>query len=57
MGVKRFYNTFNNKGTLNYDLKFSVHGEETHLYGYSDADWAGDVDTRRSTTGYVFQFA
>ena len=57
MGVTRFYNTFNNKGTLNYDLKFSVHGEGTHLYGYSDADWAGDVDTRRSTSGYVFQFA
>ena len=57
MGVKQFYNIFNNKGTLNYGLKYSVHGEETHLYGYSDADWAGDVDTHRSTSGYVFQFA
>ena len=24
------------------------------VLGYSDADYAGDVDTRRSTTGYVF---
>ena len=26
----------------------------TKVLGYSDADFAGDVDTRRSTTGYVF---
>src|SRR5208282_2629348 len=29
--------------------------EETfNLYGYADADWGNDVDTRKSTTGYVF---
>ena len=24
------------------------------LSGYSDADWGGDLESRRSTTGYVF---
>lgn len=54
MGEKRVLRYL--KGTLNYVLKFSVHAEQTELNGYSDADWAGDVDTRRSTSGYVFQF-
>lgn len=27
------------------------------LEGYSDADFAGDIETRRSTTGYVFMLA
>ena len=26
----------------------------TPLHGYSDADWAGDLTTRRSTSGFVF---
>ncbi|KMQ81774.1 hypothetical protein RF55_25247, partial [Lasius niger] len=26
-----------------------------HLEGYCDADWAGEIDKRRSTTGYLFR--
>ena len=25
------------------------------LYGYSDADWGGDLSTRKSTSGYLFK--
>ena len=42
------------KGTTEYGLRFSgKSGAE--LVGYSDSDWAGDIDTRRSTSGYVFK--
>ena len=40
-------------GTLDYGICFGG-GENLVLDGYTDADFAGDVDTRRSTTGYVF---
>ena len=28
-------------------------GDDLRVYAYSDADWTGDLDLRRSTTGYV----
>lgn len=36
------------------DLCLEYKGELQPLRGYSDSDWAGDPDTRRSTSGYVF---
>ena len=45
------------KGTLNFGLKFSSDDSEQQLYAFSDADWARDIDTRRSTSGYVFKIA
>jgi ribonuclease HI len=41
------------KGTKNYSLKYERDGNDVHAY--TDADWAGDSDNRRSTTGYVFR--
>jgi hypothetical protein len=40
------------KGTL--DLKLCLGGKDVCLRGYCDADWGGDANERRSTTGYVF---
>lgn len=40
------------KGTL--DLELCLGGNGITLRGYCDADWGGDVNERRSTTGYVF---
>lgn len=37
------------KGTINYGL-FYPSGSNLNLVGYSDSDWAGDSDGRKSTT-------
>lgn len=43
-------------GTRNYGLLYS--SEETNnLTGYSDADWAGDLNDRKSTSGYLFKMS
>ena len=52
MAVKRILRYL--KETVN--LGINCDPDSTELVGYSDADWAGDLDTRRSTTGYLFKF-
>ncbi|KAH9695599.1 hypothetical protein KPL71_022832 [Citrus sinensis] len=41
------------KGTINFGLLYSF-SNDYKLIGYSDSDWGGDVDDRKSTTGFVF---
>ena len=39
------------KGTTSYGLEYSRNGDdESILSGYSDADWAGDINDRKSTS-------
>jgi hypothetical protein len=40
-------------GTLDFGIRFGG-GNADDLLGYCDSDYAGEVDSRRSTTGYVF---
>ena len=41
------------KGTLNLGLVYSI-SDEPYCIGYSDADWASDINDQRSTTGNIF---
>ena len=52
-GVKRILRYL--RGTSNHGLLYDGNGCN-ELYSFSDADWAGDVNTRRSTSGYVNKF-
>ena len=42
------------KGTTEHGILFSRQPRTNSVVGYVDADYAGEVDDRRSTTGYVF---
>ena len=42
------------KGTKNLGLCYKQ-GDSDILTGYADADWAGDLQDRKSTTGYLFR--
>lgn len=50
-GVKRIIRYL--KGTAKLGLRYQ-RSADTETIGYCDADWAGDVDGARSSTGYVF---
>jgi len=39
--------------TLQFGILYPRHGDTT-IRGYTDADWGSDIETRRSTGGYLF---
>jgi hypothetical protein len=41
----------------NIGLLYNCIGNNLYIKGYSDADWAGDLDSRRSTTGYIYSLS
>lgn len=41
-------------GTLHHDIHYG-YKSLISLVGYIDSDWGGDIDDRKSTSGYVFQ--
>lgn len=52
--VKRIFRYLN--GSTNLKLRYS-NTTDDDLNGYTDADWASEVDKRRSCTSYVFNLA
>ncbi|CAL2240194.1 unnamed protein product [Prunus armeniaca] len=44
------------KGTTYYGLFYKKGLKGDFLLGYSDSDYAGDLDDRKSTSGYVFMY-
>ncbi|XP_043476177.1 secreted RxLR effector protein 161-like [Leptopilina heterotoma] len=42
------------RGTLHFGLEYKASGSKNTLVGFTDADYAGCSDTRRSRRGFVF---
>lgn len=42
------------KGTLDLGLFYMSSKGRSEVIGYSDSDWGGDLNDRKSTSGYAF---
>ena len=53
MWILRYLN-----GTINYGLIYGIDGKnEINVEGFVDSDYAGDLDKKRSLTGYLFRLS
>ncbi|KAK3026910.1 hypothetical protein RJ639_041094 [Escallonia herrerae] len=43
-------------GSTNFGIMFESDGARGEVSGFMDSDYAGDLDSRSSTTGYIFTF-
>ncbi|MCI37770.1 hypothetical protein A2U01_0058996, partial [Trifolium medium] len=43
------------QGTISFGILYT-RGGDCELEGWSDSDYAGDIDDRKSTSGYVFMY-
>lgn len=43
------------QGSIDMKMEYQKHNEFDILLGYTDADWGGDRNDRKSTSGYVFK--
>jgi len=53
--VKNVFRYLN--ATINLGILYDGTNESVYPESFSDSDYAGDLDTRRLTTGYVFKVA
>ena len=51
--VKRVFKYL--RGTTYLVICYNGNFEEVGVHGFVDSDWAGDIDDRRSTNGYIFK--
>ena len=45
------------KGTADLCVRFGGPDQSGNLHGYSDSDFAGDIELRKSTSGFVYFLA
>lgn len=45
------------RGTSNFGLQYYGNQDDLTLYGFVDADYSGDLDDRKSRTGYVYKLS